>query len=81
MLTTILGQVFLPMFVFLLMTVGIRNYFLCFEVDLYVQFTQVVDAVQSVKMTNARGEVKYPIKVGSRISLFQLFSLTKDASF
>lgn len=24
----------------------------------------MVDAVQAVKMTNARGEIKYPIKVG-----------------
>jgi len=53
------------------LTVGISSHcFLCFEIDLYVQFTQVVDAVQSVKMTNARGEVKYPIKVGTTISLF-----------
>jgi len=42
---------------------------------------QVVDAVQSVKMTNARGEIKYPIKVvyssflDLKLNLFTIFEL------
>ena len=35
---------------------------------------QVVDAVQSVKMTNARGEVKYPIKVCHHFGHFHVYA-------
>ena len=46
-----------------------------------MQFTQVVDVVQAVKMTNAQGEVKCPIQVGSTIPLISILFMDKRCQF
>ena len=51
------------------------HFFFSTLVCLYSSLLQVVDTVKAVKMTNVRGEVRYPIKVSSYFSLTCLNSI------